>query len=576
VSHHFFFSYARADSSPLVKRFFDDLCDTIRIRSGLLRSEVVGFYEETENKPGIEWSAGSAEALRNSHTMVSLLSPAYFHGEHAGKEWQIFEMRRRQAFNNSEIEGKKSESLAEIIAPVIWIPWQGPIPRVVNEMLSHPGCIYQKRAVTMMLRSADRSLAEYAELVKLLANKIVEVARRTSLPPAESLPTMKEVHNPFHIWDEPLVVPNDLNQSDRYGRSHPNGEFVHTLAAQIVDSAGSVNARRASAVTDDVSYRNFAQDNPGSGSTTEPKQVKKYSVFVIDNEEQVLRLIEECCLISGLFDVRTYRDAEMAFRDLRLRSFYGDETPDLFLIDLGEDMQGLEVIKALQEQSKITPSIIALSGLASDNIDETAEAGAVAIIAKPFNTAELIDQMVRCAEIGSKSLVDAPDGAADLPPDDSRRWRPVFLSFCTEDIQRANFLKRNLEARGIGVWFSPDAEEPGEDWRERIRKGISNACVFVALFTDKYEKSGVCLAELTDLVRRLPKSALESPILIPVLYNFQPAELQDKLINHCLKKYHYITISSGKFLDGFTTLLGRIQNVVNRDPCHRKSSLSLS
>lgn len=568
MSHHFYLSYARADRSPLVKRFFDDLCDTIRIRSGLPRSDVVGFYEEPENRPRLEWSAESDAALRNSHTMVSLLSPAYFHGEHAGKEWQVFEMLRLKSFKNSGTEGKRSESLPEIITPVIWIPWQGPIPRVINEMLSHPGCIYQRRAVTTMFRSADRSLAEYAELVKLLANKIVEVVHGTSLPPSDPLPPMKDVHNPFHIWDEPLVISNGrLNQSDRYRRPRIDGEFVNTLAAQIVDLAGKGNSPVAPAVSDDVRDRNFEQDKLGFGSTNGPKPEKKYSVVVIDNEEQVLGLIEECCLISGLFDVRTYNDAETAFRDLRLRSFYGDERPDLFLIDLGEDMKGLEVINELQDKIKPTPSIIALSGFASNDIDATAEAGAVAIIAKPLNTADLIDQMVRCAEIGSKSPVDPTDGAAALPPDYSRK-RPVFLSFCKEDIRRANFLKRNLEARGIGVWFSPDAEEPGEVWRNRIRDGLSEARVFVALFTDNYEKSKVCVAELTDLWRRLGKreSEQQPPLLIPVLYNFEPAVLEDKLIKDCIKKYHYITISSGKFLPGFTTLLGRIQNVVNRNP----------
>ena len=76
---HFFLSYAPANSSPLVKKFFDDLCDMIRITLHFPRNRVVGFYEESGHQSGGDWSPdgrGFENQSRNGLSAFPRLFPS--------------------------------------------------------------------------------------------------------------------------------------------------------------------------------------------------------------------------------------------------------------------------------------------------------------------------------------------------------------------------------------------------------------------------------------------------------------------------------------------------------------------
>ena len=60
----------------------------------------------------------------------------------------------------------------------------------------------------------------------------------------------------------------------------------------------------------------------------------------------------------------------------------------------------------------------------------------------------------------------------------------VFISYVREDSDRVDQLQRTLQAAGISAWRDTADLWPGEDWRAKIRRAISdNAFVFIACFS---------------------------------------------------------------------------------------------
>jgi len=294
--------------------------------------------------------------------------------------------------------------------------------------------------------------------------------------------------------------------------------------------------------------------------------MQKYTVFVIDDEPFMLEIIKEICLLSGLFEITTYEDPKVLLSDISMKSFNNQEMPDLFVVDLelkAKEMQGLELIAELSGRRDFQSAILAISGYVSiGELLEAVEAGPVSAIPKPFSN-DFLDQMERCAEIGRNRRTFRGDPSVQ---DDSRKQRSVFLSYCAKDVKPGNLVRRNLEARGVDVWYAPDALEPGDVWRERIRLGLTQARILVALITQEYIKSPVCKAELTNFLRRMPSEVERPLLLIPVLFEYSPdAAKQDELIRNCLK-YQYITMSTERFVDGFTAIYWRIKNFLLRDP----------
>ena len=105
----------------------------------------------------------------------------------------------------------------------------------------------------------------------------------------------------------------------------------------------------------------------------------------------------------------------------------------------------------------------------------------------------------------------------------------VFISYVREDSRRVDRLQRKLEAAGIPVWRDTADLWPGEDWRAKIRRAITdNALVFVACFSraslarsKSYQNEELILA-IGQLRLRSP----ENPWLIPV--RFDECEIPDR------------------------------------------------
>ncbi|MCU1267943.1 MAG: hypothetical protein JWM21_4261 [Acidobacteria bacterium] len=552
---HFFLSYARADSSPLVKKFFEDLCDTIRITAGLPRSEIVGFYEEIRSRPA--WDARSSDALQTSRALVSLLSPAYFHDEQAGREWQIFEMRKSQP---AALEGTLALGLAEVITPVSWMPWHGPVPRVISEMLANPDHIYQQRTVLTMLKASGQFLGEYAHFVKTLANQILEMAANATLPRLDSLPPAHEVSNPFHLWEGPATETS--NEDDKRNRCRFDDNFIKTLAEHINLTSGRVPPEQASSSVDVTPARAFNEYNEPDILAVDNAPPDKLRVFIIDDDEQVNKLLAGSLPLAD-FDVEAFTEAEKASDKL-----YGDDrsrsAPDLFVVDLhlkGGKMQGLELIKKLTDQM-VPSSIIAISGTEGD-LEQAIKAGAVGI-GKPPNYFKLVEKMRKLATFGRKRRLRKRGSV-----DSSRHYRPVFLSFSNDHRRLATGLKSQIESEAIGVWYSWDVMGRDEEaWQPHVISGIDHANIFLALITQGFLQSNNCLAEL-ERFRRRRTGKPSDPLLLPVLYSSSgssDALRNDERIKSILDGYKddCLDLSGNGFLNGLQVIEGRIQKRIQQ------------
>lgn len=98
----------------------------------------------------------------------------------------------------------------------------------------------------------------------------------------------------------------------------------------------------------------------------------------------------------------------------------------------------------------------------------------------------------------------------------------VFISYVREDRDRVDQLEAALTAEDIPVWRDTNDLWPGQDWRENIRRAITDdALVFIACFSrrslskDKSYQNEELLLAVEQLRLRQPSD----PWLIPVRFD---------------------------------------------------------
>lgn len=186
----FFFSYARDDRDPYLKKLYDELVDSVRVNVGGSREEV-GFLDTVDTKPGEEWPAVLAAALQTTRVFVPVYTPSYFVSEYCGREWQVIEERRKAAGGRPPV-----------ILPVLWVPADmlpGNLPDAVLDLqYSHEqlGEIYVREGLRQLMRQR-RYLDARRQIIDGLAERIVEIAREHPLPPLPAPPSIQQVPSAF-------------------------------------------------------------------------------------------------------------------------------------------------------------------------------------------------------------------------------------------------------------------------------------------------------------------------------------------------------------------------------------------
>lgn len=105
----------------------------------------------------------------------------------------------------------------------------------------------------------------------------------------------------------------------------------------------------------------------------------------------------------------------------------------------------------------------------------------------------------------------------------------AFISYVHEDSGEVDALQRALEAAGVRVWRDTSDLWPGEDWRAKIKRAITdNALVFIACFskTSLARDKSYQNEELALAIEQLRIRPPEVPWLIPV--RFDECEVPDR------------------------------------------------
>lgn len=176
----FFLSYPRVDplrgdrSDPdyWVKRFFQELAVEIRsLDANLGRGFIAGHVPPGENP-----ESPTARSLASCRIFVPLYGDDYFEDEQCGREWAVFEQRRRLRRARTGDDG-------DSIVPVLWSrqgrqDWPPCAHRVRPHPLLADG-LYERLGLFELIRLHERA---YREVLRLLAKEIVRRAH-TEAPP---------------------------------------------------------------------------------------------------------------------------------------------------------------------------------------------------------------------------------------------------------------------------------------------------------------------------------------------------------------------------------------------------------
>ena len=141
----------------------------------------------------------------------------------------------------------------------------------------------------------------------------------------------------------------------------------------------------------------------------------------------------------------------------------------------------------------------------------------------------------------------------------------VFISYVREDSQRVDRLQRTLQAAGIPVWRDTANLWPGEDWRAKIRRAITdNALVFIACFSHASLARGKSYQneELTLAIEQLRLRQPDDPWLIPV--RFDECEIPDWDIggSRTLRSIQHADLFGDRSDDGATRLVEAVLRIL--------------
>jgi CheY-like chemotaxis protein len=292
----------------------------------------------------------------------------------------------------------------------------------------------------------------------------------------------------------------------------------------------------------------------------------KYKAIIVEGNEQVRKMLVEYLEFSN-FEVTAYEAAGVVpphFLDEENQS----NPIDLFVVDLEFESgrrDSLNLVGKISSMKKTRPAVMAMSAsLTSDNLIEAMKMGAEDVVPKPFEVSKIVERMKNLASIGRNRRLHPQGKSLCDSEDPSRRNRPVFLSYSGEDNGRkgvAAFLRSNIEAMGIGVYYADDNRPEDSIAGKCILKAIDDAHVYLALITEKYPSNKYCLFELVRFCTNVEPKGPRT--LLPVVHG-RPEKIENyEWIRPIIDERQYADLTSERFLDGLIALLGWIQNAVN-------------
>ncbi|MEU5310737.1 TIR-like protein FxsC [Streptomyces sp. NPDC021562] len=183
---YFFLSYAHTpqwspdsgDPDHWVRVLFNDLCSHIMALTDLPAGSQAGFMDR-DMRSGEGWPEKLSENLATCRVFVPLFSPRYFSSEMCGREWYAFHERMLNARTTGT-------ATASAIVPALWTrvdmsELPDSVRRIHVEDTSSGGRYLSSGIYGLIKLSRLRD--EYDETVYGLAERIVQAARESRLPP---------------------------------------------------------------------------------------------------------------------------------------------------------------------------------------------------------------------------------------------------------------------------------------------------------------------------------------------------------------------------------------------------------
>jgi FxsC-like protein len=190
MSHVFFFSYAHANKDKELERFFEDLCEEVKVYTTYAAKDHRLSFRDGNNLPLMEeWRPQILEALQTSAVIVCATSPAYFGSRFCGQEYYIFDQRRRSM---------PGGILPPVILPIIWVPDPMAPPNVLDLVQWNQGEMdtrYQTKGLRYLMK---RDPNEYDRCVTLFGEAIGrEWQAQRNLLQIECLASFTDIPNAF-------------------------------------------------------------------------------------------------------------------------------------------------------------------------------------------------------------------------------------------------------------------------------------------------------------------------------------------------------------------------------------------
>lgn len=205
MSHIFFFSYARGDrrdrgdrgdQDSYLDEFFKDLCTEVAAPTKFESFDPEVSFRDTKDLPLMEnWKTNILNALQSSAVMVCVTSEKYFNSTFCGKEYYIFDQRRRQGV------AAGADPPGNVLS-VVWHPVEGGLPEFMKDAQLVPDGVsdtYLKRGLRHLKRF-DR--AAYEMCVAGFATAIREKWRQhAKIKPLAQVEEFEDIPNQFSGGD---------------------------------------------------------------------------------------------------------------------------------------------------------------------------------------------------------------------------------------------------------------------------------------------------------------------------------------------------------------------------------------
>jgi len=217
MSYLSFFSYAREDWDPYLKKFYKDLVEEIHKHTSLIEKEKICFRDSESIQTGELWEKDLNTSLSMAKVMICNYSPTYFTREYCGQEWAYFSARIDQYIKNN----RDCEEKPAVIIPILWIipnEDKEELPTCVSSIQfdnDDCGALYRKEGLRYIVtrRKCKGYKLQYRNILDHLRKRIIQNAKAFSLPVLADSIRIKEQENAFEIKRKPGSQKNIYNHN---------------------------------------------------------------------------------------------------------------------------------------------------------------------------------------------------------------------------------------------------------------------------------------------------------------------------------------------------------------------------